>query len=89
MRFDHNRYSVPRAFAFQTVTVKGYMGSVAVVAGAQVIARHVRSYECGAWVVEPMHYLAALGRRPAAEEVKSVTKASRKALLTNVKASAA
>jgi transposase len=66
VRFDHNRYSVPRAFAFQTVTVKGYVDAVAVVAGAQVIARHARSYEAGAWVVEPLHYLAALGRRPAA-----------------------
>ena len=66
VRFDHNRYSVPRAFAFQTVTVKGYVDAVAVVAGDQEIARHTRSYEPGAWVVEPLHYLAALGRRPAA-----------------------
>jgi hypothetical protein len=66
VRFDHNRYSVPRAFAFQTVTVKGYVDAVAVVAGAQELARHARSYEQGAWVVEPLHYLAALGRRPAA-----------------------
>ncbi len=66
VRFDHNRYSVPRAFAFQTVTVKGYIDAVVVVAGDQEIARHARSYESGAWVVEPLHYLAALGRRPAA-----------------------
>jgi len=25
--FDGNRYSVPRAFAFRMVTVKGYVGS--------------------------------------------------------------
>jgi transposase len=66
VRFDHNRYSVPRALAFQTVTVKGYVDAVTVVAGDQEIARHARSYEQGAWVVEPLHYLAALGRRPAA-----------------------
>ncbi len=66
VRFDHNHYSVPRAFAFTTVTVKGYVDAVAVVAGAQEIARHPRSYDRGVQVLEPRHYLAVLGRRPAA-----------------------
>jgi transposase len=66
VRFDHNRYSVPRSFAFATVTVKGYVDAVAVVAVDQVIARHARSYDQGALIVDPLHYLATLGRRPAA-----------------------
>lgn len=64
-RFDHNRYSVPRAFAFQTVSVKGYVDAVAVVAEGQVIARHPRSYERGTQVLDPLHYLVTLGRKPA------------------------
>jgi hypothetical protein len=32
----------------------------------QVIARHERSYEPGTQVLEPLHYLASLQRRPAA-----------------------
>jgi transposase len=66
VRFDGNGYSVPRVFAFQTVTVKGYVDHVAVVAGGQVIARHPRSYASGEQVLDPLHYLATLGRRPAA-----------------------
>jgi hypothetical protein len=66
VRFDRNRYSVPRAFAFQTVTVKGYIDRVEVVAGGDVVARHQRSYERDEQALDPLHYLAALGRRPAA-----------------------
>ena len=40
VRFDSNRYSVPRRCAFQTVTVKGYVDRVEVVADGQVVARH-------------------------------------------------
>ena len=32
VRFDRNRYSVPRACAFQTVMVKGYLDHIEVVA---------------------------------------------------------
>lgn len=65
-RFDGNRYSVPRACAYQSVTVKGYVERVEVSAGGQVVARHQRSYERDQQILEPLHYLAALGRRPAA-----------------------
>jgi transposase len=64
--FDRNRYSVPRACAFGSVTVKGYIDRVEVVQGGQVVARHVRSYSKDEQVLDPLHYLAALGRRPAA-----------------------
>ena len=66
MRFDTNRYSVPRRWAFETVTIKAYVDRIEVVSGAGVIARHARSYARGEWIVEPQHYLAILGRRPAA-----------------------
>lgn len=66
VRFDNNRYSVPRACAYQSVTVKGYVDRVEVTAGGQVVARHERSYERDQQVLDPLHYLAALGRRPAA-----------------------
>src|SRR5205807_3558066 len=66
VRFDNNRYSVPRACAYQTVTVKGYIDRVAVVAAGHVVARHDRSYGRDQQILDPLHYLAALGRRPAA-----------------------
>ncbi|HKM83324.1 MAG TPA: IS21 family transposase, partial [Candidatus Acidoferrum sp.] len=38
--FDCNRYSVPRSFAFQMVTVNGHVDQVVIVAVGQVIATH-------------------------------------------------
>ncbi len=66
IHFDCNRYSVPRHCAFQAVTVKGYVDRIEIVAGGQVVARHSRSYGRDQQILEPLHYLAALGRRPAA-----------------------
>jgi len=66
VRFDTNRYSVPRRWAFETVTIKAYVDRIEVVSGTSVLARHARSYARGEWIVEPQHYLAILGRRPAA-----------------------
>ena len=66
VQFDANRYSVPRAYAFASVTVKGYVERVEVVAQGRVVATHPRSYGRGEQILDPIHYLASLGRRPAA-----------------------
>jgi transposase len=66
VQFDKNRYSVPRACAFRTVTVKGYVDRVEVVDGTKVVARHSRSYARDEQILDPLHYLATLGRKPAA-----------------------
>jgi transposase len=66
VQFDRNRYSVPRLWAFRTVTVKGYVDQVAIVAGEQRIAQHRRCYGQGELILDPLHYLAVLGRKPAA-----------------------
>ena len=64
--FDTNRYSVPRRYAFETVTIKAYVDRIEFVARDTVIARHERSYQRHEWVLDPIHYLVTLGRRPAA-----------------------
>jgi transposase len=64
--FDSNRYSVPRPFAYQMVTVKGYVDQVVVVSGSELIATHVRSMERGTTLADPLHYLATLDRKPGA-----------------------
>ena len=64
--FDGNRYSVPRPFAFQMVTVKGYVDRVAIVAHGQVVATHERSLEKHTMILDPIHYLATLARKPGA-----------------------
>jgi transposase len=64
--FDGNRYSVPRPFAFQMVTVKGYVAKVVIVANGQMVATHERSLEKHTMILDPIHYLATLGRKPGA-----------------------
>lgn len=64
--FDGNRYSVPRPFAFQMVTVKGYVAKVVIAAHGQVVATHERSLEKQTMILDPVHYLATLGRKPGA-----------------------
>jgi len=64
--FDNNRYSVPRAFAFQMVTIKGYVDRIVITAGGQVVATHPRCFRKHEMILEPIHYLAALGRKPGA-----------------------
>jgi transposase len=66
VRFDHNSYSVPRRWAFRPVSVKGYIDRVVVVADAQAIAWHRRSYGRGEKVLDPLHYLVVLRQKPAA-----------------------
>jgi transposase len=63
--FDGTRYSVPRPFAFEMVTVKGYVDRVVIAARGQVVADH-RRRPGESMVLEPTHYLAALERRPGA-----------------------
>ena len=75
VRFDRNRYSVPRTCAFTSVTVKGYVDRIEVVASSQVIARHARSYGRDQHVLDPLHYLPALERRPAALDHAPVLRA--------------
>jgi transposase len=63
--FEDVRYSVPRHVAFEPVTVKAYVEQVELVHKGQVVARHRRSRAAGEQVLEPMHFLAAVERKPA------------------------
>jgi transposase len=62
--FDGNRYSVPRPFAFRLVTVKGFVDRVAIVSQGQVVATHQRSLEKSKMILDPLHFLATLDRKP-------------------------
>ena len=64
--FDGNRYSVPRSSAFQMATVKGFVDRVVIVAQGQIVATHKRSLEKPTMVLDPIHYLAMLGKKPGA-----------------------
>jgi hypothetical protein len=62
--FDGNRYSVPRPFAFGLVTAKGFVDRVTIVSGGQVVATHGRSLERSKMILDPLHFLATLDRKP-------------------------
>ncbi len=63
--FEDVRYSVPRHVAFEPVTVKAYLEQIVLVHKGQVVARHRRSRTAGEQVLEPIHFLAVLERKPA------------------------
>ncbi len=66
VRYRSNDYSVPTAYGYQSVLVRGYVDRVEIACGAEVIARHSRCYEKEAFIYNPLHYLALLERKPNA-----------------------
>jgi transposase len=66
VRFDRNCYSVPRRWAFRTVSVKGYIDRVEVIGEGTTIAMHPRCYQSGQKILDPLHFLGTLERKPAA-----------------------
>jgi transposase len=66
VRFDTNDYSVPTAYAHHELLVKGYVDRVEVCRADQVIAQHARCWGREQEILEPLHYLALLERKPGA-----------------------
>ena len=60
VRYRGTDYSVPTAYAHREVLIRGYVDAVVISWGAEIIARHVRSYEREDFVYDPLHYLALL-----------------------------
>ena len=63
VRYRNNDYSVPTSYGHQKVLIRGYVHEVVISCGAEVIARHVRSYEREDFVFNPLHYLALLEQK--------------------------
>ena len=66
VRYRTNDYSVPVAYGHRDVLVRGYVDEVVISCGAEVIARHPRSYEQEDFVFDPMHYMSLLERKTGA-----------------------
>jgi len=60
VRYRGNDYSAPVCWGYREVLVKGYVDEVVISCGAEVIARHPRSYEREDMIFDPLHYLALL-----------------------------
>ena len=63
VRYRLNDYSVPAVYGHREVLVRGYVHDVVISCGAQVIARHRRSYEREDFIFEPRHYLALIEQK--------------------------
>jgi len=63
VRYRGSDYSVPVAYGHREVLVRGYVEAVVIACGAEVIARHRRSYEREDVLLEPLHYLPLLERK--------------------------
>ena len=59
-------YSAPVVHAHKKVTIKGYVDRVEIALGAEIVARHRRSYVRGDVVYDPLHYLPLLEKKPGA-----------------------
>ena len=63
VRYRLNDYSVPTTYGHRDVLVRGYVHEVVISCGAEVIARHPRSYEREDFVFDPLHYLALIEQK--------------------------
>src|SRR5579863_4034037 len=63
VRYRGNDYSVPVCWGHREVLIKGYVHEVVISCGAEVIARHARSYEREDMIFDPLHYLALLEQK--------------------------
>jgi hypothetical protein len=54
---------VPTAYGHRPVLVRGYIDEIVIACGAEMIARHPRSYAREDFILDPRHYLALLERK--------------------------
>ena len=64
VQFDERLYSVPVKWAHWPAVVKGFVDRVEVFCDHQRVALHRRSYGSELFVLEPLHYLRLLERKP-------------------------
>ena len=63
VRYRGNDYSVPTAYGHREVLVRGYVHEVVIACGAEVIARHPRSWDKEDFIFNPLHYLALIEQK--------------------------
>jgi hypothetical protein len=66
VRYDRNDHSVPAGYGHRPVLVRGYVEEVVIACGAEIVARHERSYAREDFVFDPRHYLALLEQKTGA-----------------------
>lgn len=63
-----NDYSIPHTHVQRTLTVRATLQEVRVLDGAEVIARHARSFDAGAQIEDPAHVAELVERKRQARQ---------------------
>ena len=66
LRVDRNRYNVPAGFAGKAVSIRLTADQIRVVANAEVVAAHPRSFGREQLICDPWYYLPVLEKKPGA-----------------------
>ena len=66
VRFDGNYYSVPCEYAGKHISIRKYASRIVVAVEGKAVAEHERRFEKGCYIMEPLHYLPLLERKPGA-----------------------
>ncbi len=66
IRFKDNHYSVPCEHAGKTVSIRIYADKIVLAVNGKRAAEHERSFDKGKYILNPMHYLPLLERKPGA-----------------------
>lgn len=66
--FQTNRYSVPAHCAHEAIWLRAFSDRVEITNGREILAVHTRSYGREQDILNPLHYLPLLERRPGAWE---------------------
>ena len=64
VRVDTNRYSVPTEYAYQSCQVKVFVDKVDLFCKTELIASHARCFAKDQYILDPMHYIKLLERKP-------------------------
>lgn len=64
VQFDNHQYSVPIEWAHRPAVVQGFVDRVVILCEQQVVAEHRRAYGDDPDVLNPLHYLSLLERKP-------------------------
>lgn len=64
VRYDSNDYSAPSKWAYHQVLLKAFVDRIDIFFKDERIATHPRSYEKHAFVLNPLHYIPLLEKKP-------------------------
>jgi len=64
VRVDTNRYSVPTEYAYQSCQIKVFVDRVDIFHKNELIASHRRCFDKDQYILDPMHYIKLLERKP-------------------------